>query len=191
MLLHWLLYHAGLQKARTQLTPAETMAITRLASGRSCIVELGVFEGATSRRIREAMSPSGTLWCVDPFFPSRLGLSYGYSISAREVRRAGNGRVEFIRKFSHEAVSGWNRAIGLLFIDADHSYEAVRRDWEDWSPFVERGGLIALHDSRDCPDRPHTAGMGPARLAAEVRAGDTGFRLKEEVDTLSVFERTS
>ena len=34
----------------------------------------------------------------------------------------------------------------FLLIDADHSYEGVRRDFEAWSPLVAPGGLIVFHD---------------------------------------------
>jgi len=34
----------------------------------------------------------------------------------------------------------------FLFIDADHTYESVRADWDNYSPMVREGGLIALHD---------------------------------------------
>lgn len=36
--------------------------------------------------------------------------------------------------------------IDLLFIDGDHSYDGVRRDFEMYSPLVADDGLIALHD---------------------------------------------
>ena len=36
--------------------------------------------------------------------------------------------------------------IDLLFIDADHRYEGVKRDYELYSPFVRDGGLIFFHD---------------------------------------------
>jgi predicted O-methyltransferase YrrM len=39
-----------------------------------------------------------------------------------------------------------NRMIDLLFIDADHAFEAVSADWRSWSPFVRKGGIIAFHD---------------------------------------------
>ena len=47
------------------------------------------------------------------------------------------------------------RGIELLFIDADHTYNGVRRDFELFSPLVRPGGLIAfhdvvLHDDRSC-----------------------------------------
>jgi hypothetical protein len=36
------------------------------------------------------------------------------------------------------------RKIDLLFIDACHTYEAVKRDYEIYSPYV--AGIVALHD---------------------------------------------
>jgi predicted O-methyltransferase YrrM len=36
--------------------------------------------------------------------------------------------------------------LDFLFIDGDHSYEGVKRDFEMYSPFVRPGGLIAFHD---------------------------------------------
>jgi predicted O-methyltransferase YrrM len=188
-LLHWVGHAFGLAEARTQTTQAERDLLAQSAKGATCIVELGVYEGVTSRVLRAAMSPVGTLWCVDPFSRDRLGFSYGYGISRREVSQAPNGDVRFIRKFSHEAVQGWTLPIDLVFIDADHSYDAVRQDWENWSPFVRPGGAVAFHDSRHVPGRnePH---LGPIRLANELRlVQGVGFRVAAEVDTLTVFTR--
>lgn len=36
--------------------------------------------------------------------------------------------------------------IDFLFIDADHRYEGVKRDYELYSPLVRKGGMIAFHD---------------------------------------------
>src|SRR6185437_13459100 len=36
--------------------------------------------------------------------------------------------------------------LDLLFIDGDHTYEGVRRDWEMYSPLVAPGGLVVFHD---------------------------------------------
>jgi predicted O-methyltransferase YrrM len=34
----------------------------------------------------------------------------------------------------------------FLFIDGDHSFEGVKKDFEDYSPFVKKSGLICFHD---------------------------------------------
>ena len=39
-----------------------------------------------------------------------------------------------------------NRQIDFLFIDGDHSYEGVKKDFETYSPLVRKGGIIAFHD---------------------------------------------
>lgn len=38
------------------------------------------------------------------------------------------------------------RPVDLLFIDADHTYEGVKVDYEMYAPLVRPGGLVALHD---------------------------------------------
>jgi len=36
--------------------------------------------------------------------------------------------------------------VDFLFIDGDHSYEGIKKDFEMYSPLVKKGGLIAFHD---------------------------------------------
>ena len=38
------------------------------------------------------------------------------------------------------------RKIDFLFIDGDHRYEGVKKDWEMYSPLVREGGYIGFHD---------------------------------------------
>lgn len=37
--------------------------------------------------------------------------------------------------------------IDFLFIDGDHSYDGVKKDFEMYSPLVRKGGIIAFHDA--------------------------------------------
>jgi predicted O-methyltransferase YrrM len=37
-------------------------------------------------------------------------------------------------------------SIDILFIDGDHSYTGVKKDYDTYSEFVKTGGLIAFHD---------------------------------------------
>jgi predicted O-methyltransferase YrrM len=45
------------------------------------------------------------------------------------------------------------KAIDLLFIDGDHTYEGVRRDFDTYSPLVRPGGWVAFHDINPGPPR--------------------------------------
>jgi len=38
------------------------------------------------------------------------------------------------------------REIDLLFIDGDHTYEGVKKDFEMYSPLMREGGIITFHD---------------------------------------------
>lgn len=42
-----------------------------------------------------------------------------------------------------------DRKLDFLFIDGDHSYEGVKKDFEDYRYFVKDGGLIGFHDIND------------------------------------------
>lgn len=39
-----------------------------------------------------------------------------------------------------------NEPLDYLFVDADHTYEGIRRDFEMYAPLVRKGGMIAFHD---------------------------------------------
>jgi predicted O-methyltransferase YrrM len=38
------------------------------------------------------------------------------------------------------------RAVDLLFIDGDHRYSRVKKDFEMYAPLVRTGGVVLLHD---------------------------------------------
>ena len=54
--------------------------------------------------------------------------------------------INFIHAPSNEAVKNWTLPINILFIDGDHSYEGVKDDWDNFSPFVVKGGIVYFHD---------------------------------------------
>lgn len=61
--------------------------------------------------------------------------------------------LELIRGDSHteEALEVTTKLLGgrevdLLFIDGDHTYEGVKKDWEMYSPLVRPGGIVVFHD---------------------------------------------
>jgi len=69
--------------------------------------------------------------------------------------------LHFLRRDSHDPetlvalqqiLAG--RRIDLLFIDGDHAYYGVRRDFEMYAPLVADDGLIVLHDVLPHPEVP-------------------------------------
>jgi len=51
------------------------------------------------------------------------------------------------------------RKLDFLFIDGDHTYEGVKKDFEMYQPLVVKGGMIALHDI--VPGPPEKVGGVP------------------------------
>jgi cephalosporin hydroxylase len=75
----------------------------------------------------------------------------------RLYREFGHGRdgvtIELVQADSQsagtrckvESILG-GRPVDILFIDADHRLEGVRRDFALWSPLVRAGGFVVFHD---------------------------------------------
>ena len=187
---HLLLWLAGLRDPETQTTERERLALATYASGRSRIVEIGVWHGVTTAVLRRAMAPDGVLWAVDPFPTGRLGFSAQRPIARRTVARVPRGTVEWVRETGRTAGER-HRALGLplldlVFLDADHTYDAVMDDWNVWSPLVAPGGVVCVHDSVRTEQLRDSGGI---QAVADIIAGKPPFERAEVVDTLTVLRR--
>jgi predicted O-methyltransferase YrrM len=189
---HFLLWLIGARDAETQTTARERAALAAHAAGCANVVEIGVWHGVTTSVLRSAMAADGRLWAVDPFPPGRLGFSLQKPIARSEVRRSRNGEVRWIRTTGEDAAVIYrqesDRAVDVIFIDGDHSYEGLVRDWRAWSPLVARGGVVCLHDSRSTPERP-IEDAGSVRATSDVVRKDPAFELVDEVDSLTIVRR--
>src|SRR6185503_4484059 len=184
---HFLLWSLGLARPETQTSDAERDCLAHHAGGKKRLVEIGVWHGVTTCRLRQAMSSDGILFAVDPYPIGRLGFSAQQIIAHREVSRVLNGSVRWIRATGAEAARYYSTSggetIDFVFIDGDHSYEALRGDWEGWSPFIAKGGIVALHDSHSSNAR-QINDAGSVIFTNEVILLDPRFELIEIVDTL-------
>jgi len=63
----------------------------------------------------------------------------------------------------------WATPLGLVLIDGSHTEESAQRDYESWSPFVVRGGVLAIHDVFEDPSQ---GGRAPFHIYR--RALDSG-----------------
>lgn len=187
VLTHYVKWRLGLADAETQTTPAERDCLARHASGRRRLVEIGVWHGVTTKRLRRVMDPHGMLTAVDPFPAGRLGVSLQQRIAQHEVETEPNGRVAWFRSTGAVAARE-HAAVDFVFIDGDHSEQGLLADWQAWSPLVESGGIVALHDSRSSNDRL-IDDAGSVQVTNHVILPDRRFELIDAVDTLTVLRR--
>jgi Methyltransferase domain len=194
---NFLKFILGFRPATTSVTADETKCLAALASGKNRIVEVGVFEGATSRVFCRAMDPRGRLYLVDPYFPEvrlerLLKMSFASAVASRAVR-SWPRQARFVRQTSVAA----SQTIPLegkadfIFIDARHDYESVLEDFKCWSPHLDAHARMAFHDSHQCVARPDLhPDDGPVRLMREVAAGQHGnWQVIEQADSVTVIER--
>lgn len=92
-------------------------------------VELGVKRGYTFN----AVAP-------------HVGRAVAVDLCTKWVTRLTN--VEMYQSTTDDFAQWWKIPIDVLFIDADHSYEQVKKDFDNFAPLVVEGtGLIFLHDT--------------------------------------------
>jgi len=55
--------------------------------------------------------------------------------------------VELYNTSTDEFAMLWSEPIDMLFIDADHSFEQSKRDFDNFSKFMSPCGIICMHDT--------------------------------------------
>lgn len=171
-----------------QISEAEGELVERCSEGARRVVQIGVAEGGSAWHARRTMDPDGTLHLIDTY-PKVAGLNLSSIIARRLVEGVRRGEVEWIRARSDEVARSWSLPIDFLFIDGDHAYDAVRQDWESWSPHVTQGGRVGFHDALLDADWM-TPDFGSARFVLELLEEDAGWRLAASADSLAVVERS-
>ena len=183
----------GLRGTIAQHSEAEEQTLKHYASGSKTVVEIGVAEGASALALRQAAAPDGAIYLVDPYPPGRIpGINLSRLCAIRHVSRSKNASVRFIQEFSFNASKTWEQPIDLLFIDGDHSYENCLRDWEEWSPFIVKGGYVAFHDARVFSRGWPREDWGPVRVVNKLFRNSSGrspWEIVAEVDSIVIVRR--
>jgi Methyltransferase domain len=179
---HFIRYVLGLDTPHSQVTEHELQMLMKYCRNAKVVCEIGCYEGKTS--VTLAQNTIRAVYSVDPFLRGRLGISYGECIARLHRKRSGVKNLSFLKGFSVNVAPEFKCAIDFLFIDANHTYDAVKADWDSWVPKVVDGGIIALHDSRIAPNSP--VAVGSMEFYSEDIPRFAGVIELDFVDSLSI-----
>jgi MMP 1-O-methyltransferase len=129
------------------------------------LLEVGSYCGKSSVYLGAAARAGGSVvFCVDHHHGSeenqvgwehhdptvvdpRTGRMDTLPIFRATIEDAGLEDVVVAVVGTSEAVARWwTTPLALLFIDGGHGVLPARHDYEKWTPFVQPGGLLAIHD---------------------------------------------
>lgn len=189
-----LLQHACLHGLQA-MQPVDKRAqevLKRIADVKNPVgVEVGVFSGEMSRRLLQR--PDLTLYMVDSWKAhapdseyAKTGDFHGklmaeqqaqYFQQAKTVTEFAGDRGIVFKIESLAAVeflATWQcDGLDFIFLDADHTYDAVKKDIAAWSPQIKAGGLICGHDYA----HPNFPDWGVKRAVDEF-CTENGYKLE-------------
>jgi len=153
------------------------------------IVEIGILDGGTTKEMAKVAAVP--VYGIDPLVPD----SMNKRLIGTEEKILHNlsfyPKFKFFKDFSFNVVKNWNFPFDFIFIDGDHTYEAVKKDFEDWYPLTKPGGFIAFHDSHPVnhDGKEIFAGWpGCLQLMSELR-NDPRVIFIEVADSITVFQK--
>jgi cephalosporin hydroxylase len=165
--------------------PIELAALGEILAERrpEWALEIGTAKGGTLLFLTRLASHQATIVSVD--LPNgRFGGGYGprrrwfYQRFARRKQKLhllqGDSHSPEMLHRAKAALEG--QPLDYLFIDGDHTYEGVKRDFELYSPLVRKGGLIAFHD---IAEHPPEIGCEVAQFWNEIK---TRYRHSEFIE---------
>lgn len=118
------------------------------------VLEVGVFKGGTLRLWQDLVQGGGsTIVGIDI-----VDYTGGYFRGDKRIHLLiGKSQDKEIIEETKKILSS---EIDLLFIDGNHTYEIVKSDFENYSPLVRKGGIIAFHDIVSEEVSPRSAPVG-------------------------------
>jgi len=117
------------------------------------VLEIGTATGGTLFLLARTAAENALIISVDlpcgPFgggYPGwRIPLYRSFAMGGQKIRlmRADSHSDSTIGKVK-ELLGG--KTVDILYIDGDHTYEGVKKDFDAYAPLVKKGGLIVFHD---------------------------------------------
>jgi predicted O-methyltransferase YrrM len=157
--IHWLpyslrLYLSGNRRCfriDTHLTKWEKLLLYKLALQLpldGSALEIGSYLGASASFLASGVKErQGRVFCVDTWTNEGMseGLRDTYSEFLANIKPY-NDVIIPLRGRSDNVAEEFSKKIDMLFIDGDHSYEAVKADVAAWFPKLNVNALVLFHD---------------------------------------------
>lgn len=115
------------------------------------VAEIGVWRGRNAEFLAKNLSID-KMYLIDPYntydeYDSKTDIKEMRSAREQAHRRMKDQcKVEWIEKYSNEAVTDINEKLDYVYIDGNHSYKYVKNDVEDYYPLLREGGIMAGDD---------------------------------------------
>jgi hypothetical protein len=130
-------------------------------------VEIGSMDGYSTTWILH-YSNLHRLHAIDPIVPDSMAVELkGDAMKIRQNTAPYADRFVFHQLYSQEVIQDWHTELDFLFIDGDHRYKQCLEDFDNWTPLLKPGGLLAMHDSRMNRDGGANFHPGPSQVADE------------------------
>ena len=157
----------------------------------STVVEIGRLRGGSTLILATATRGESDVWSFDLHDPSYFahgGADHDAELRDALTRYGLGARVHIVVGDSGTAEHP-PEPCDLVFVDGDHSYDGVRRDYDHWRDAVRPGGHLLFHDGAQgrlfAPAMP-----GVARLVEEIERDDVEtFALRGVAGSIVHFER--
>ncbi len=185
----WLFRPLMTSRKTIQLDFDEAAYLFTLAKLRSScrILEIGRYRGGSTLLFAVAIDDNSKLTSIDNL--AKAGCDDQALI--RVLKKAGLlQKVELIVQDSN-SVEVKPNSYDIIFIDGDHTYEGVLRDYEHWKYAVKAGGHLLFHDAV-YGRRFSSVIDGPARCAEVIQKNDYNqFKKVKEIGSIIHFARTN
>jgi len=150
-----------------KLPEAELLFEAAMSVRSGCIVEIGSYRGRSTVALA-AGSRAGKkapVFAIEPHehFIGLKGGAFGPNDRRAFFRTLLHTKlfsiVRLLNTTSAVITPGWDKPVGLLFIDGDHRYDSVCSDFALWRPYLMPDAIVIFNDAN---------GPGPAQLINEL-----------------------
>ena len=182
-IIHFIKCLLNLEHPVTQTTIEEQKALSRYAKQSKVILEIGIFEGFNTRQFALNSPADAIVYAIDPFFKGTLGICYGKLIAFNDWKKNKIKKIKVIKGLSSDVTTYVSEKIDFIFVDGDHSFEAVKKDLELYSKKLSENGVIAFHDARIFPNGWTKLEWGPVQVVDQIIRNNKEWKIIEEVDS--------